>query len=660
MELVEVILQGVRGSPTLSRWVFPSSASVVAAGPREEFVARTAFELLSCAVDAALPAAVLSSAEGGAQARAGVVIVGRDQRRFRVLWDLTSGRRALQVQRGDAWEMLSSTTTEIAQLLTATIGVPQADALREVLFAFVDDLPSRRRTRVEASGPNRASRPASTPSSLPPGFSAAAAQLDWHERSDDDLRARLRTLLALAAAHDAVTALEFELGGMQRDAFDLDARIKPLAEGADQLAEMRARVARDDNLERIATEFPARVSEVRQGEANLARHLKQFDEDERRILDAARGLPADAYAKRRKLESIIAREKLVTHGLAAGFASIALAVVGSQFSESLRYLALLDIPAFGVAVVGGFRLLTLLEDGTAVRDRLERVADERTKEKERVAQERQRLDRLMIDAGFGPGKEDDVEELLQAHLERRTRLRHAEDQQRAAEERANLGDLRARREALAQRIRLMEQRLEVEGTKFDAQAAEHARERAEIEGILHMRGVPGGAARALGSGEGEAVSPEWAPVDVGQLVARAASDLLVTTLDDACAGLSSRTSQIVAALLGQRFNEVRFGPRGEMLLVDAVSREALPFGRLPAADRDLAIVALRLAVLEAAARKERMPLVVDRFLDHLLVEHMPLLVRALQFIGQSTQVICLTTRRELAGVGPLVTASAGG
>jgi uncharacterized protein YhaN len=97
-----------------------------------------------------------------------------------------------------------------------------------------------------------------------------------------------------------------------------------------------------------------------------------------------------------------------------------------------------------------------------------------------------------------------------------------------------------------------------------------------------------------------------------------------------------------------------------MLLVDAVSREALPFGRLPAADRDLGIVALRLAVLEAVARKERMPLVVDRFLDHLLVEHMPLLVRALQFIGQSTQVICLTTRRELAGVGPLVTASAGG
>jgi len=322
---------------------------------------------------------------------------------------------------------------------------------------------------------------------------------------------------------------------------------------------------------------------------------------------------------------------------------------------------LLDIPAFGVAVVGGFRLLTLLEDGTAVRERLERVADERVKEKERVALERERLDRLLIDAGFGPGKEDNVEELLQEHLERRARLRHAEDQQRAAEDAAQLADLRAKRDELAVRMRALEQRLELEGTKFDAQATEHARERAEIEAVLHARGAPGGGARGVVSAEGDAAgldrAPEWVAVDVGQLVARAASDLLVTTLDDACARLAPRASQIVAALLGQRFTEVRFGARAECSLVDAVTREPISFARLPAGDRDLASVALRLTVLEAAAARERLPLVVDRSFDHLLAEQMPLLTRALQFIGQSTQIICLTTRRELAGVGPLVSAN---
>ena len=663
MELVEVILQGVRGAPALTRWGFPSGASVVPAGAREELVARAAFEMLACSADGALPGAVLAAAEGGAQARAGIVVVGRDQRRFRLLWDLASGRRALQVQKGDAWDTLSSTTTEIAQALTATVGVPQADALREVLFSFVDGLPSRRRTRNEASGPSRAARPATTTGSLPPGFSSAPTVLGQTERTDDELRARLGELRALAAAHDAVAALEFELGGLQRDAFDLDARMKPLQEGAERLAELRKRVAQDANLDAIANEFPARVAQVRGSAAGLQRQLKQFDEDERRIYEAADGLPPDVYARRRKVGAIVGREKFVTHGLLVGTGAIALAVVGSQFSESLRYLALLDIPAFGVAVVGGFRLLTLLEDGAAVRERLERVAAERAKEKERVALERERLDRLLIDAGFGPGKEDDVEDLLKEHLERRSRLRHAEDQQRAAEESAKLADLREQREELARRIRAMEQRLEVEGTKFDAQAAEHARERAEIEAVLQSRGVPGGGARGVLSAEGDAAgleaAPEWVAVDVGQLVARAASDLLVTTLDDACARLAPRASQIVAALLGQRFCEVRFGARGEFLLVDSVTREPTPFSRLPTGDRDLAIVALRLAVLEATARKERLPLVVDRSFDHLLVENMPLLTRALQFIGQSTQIICLTTRRELAGVGPVVTASVG-
>lgn len=664
MQLVEVILQGVRGAPSLTRWAFPSAPCVVPAGEREELAARAAFELLSCTTDGVLPGAVLAAAEGGAQARAGVVLVGRDQRRFRVLWDLSSGRRALQAQSGDAWDTVSSTTTEIAQALTALVGVPQADALREVIFSFVEELPSRRRTRVEASGPNRAARATSTSPALPPGFASAPTQLSWSERSDDDLRGRLRELHALAAAHDAVAGLEFEFGGLQRDAFNLDAKMKPLVEGAERLAELRARVAQDAKLDELASEFPTRVAQVRASTAGLVRLLKQFDEDERRIYEAAQGLPPDAYAKRRKLTAIVAREKLVTHGLAIGLGAIALAVVGSQFSESVRYLSLLDIPAFGVAVVGGFRLLTLLEDGTAVRERLDRVAVERTKEKERVALERQRLDRLLIDAGFGPGKEDDVGELLKEHLERRARLRHAEGQQRAAEETSNLAALRAERAVLAQRIQAMEQRLEAEGTKFDAQATEHARERAELEGILQARGAHGVGAGAVVSngvsGEGDVVAPEWAPVDVGQRVVRAASDLLVTTLDEACARLAPRASQIVTALLGQRFTEVRFGPRGELLLVDAVTREALPFVRLPAADRDLAVVALRLAVLEAAARKERLPLVIDRTFDHLLVENMPLLARALQFIGQSTQVICLTTRRELAGVGPVVTASVGG
>jgi hypothetical protein len=671
MQLVEVLLQGVRGAPALTRWGFPAGAAVVPAGAREELVARAAFEMLACAADGALPAAVLSASEGGSQARAGVVVAGRDQRRFRLLWDLSSGRRALQVQSGDAWTIVSTTTNEIAQALTAMVGVPQADALREVLFSFTDDLPSRRIARTERAASGRAMAPTTTTGPTPPGFVAAPTQAGWTDRTDAELQQRLDALRARAAAHDEVSALEFELGGLQRNAFELDAKLKPLQEGSARLAALREDVARSANLDPLARDFPSSVAQVRQGTSALQRQLKQLDEDERRIYESAAALPAAAYARQRNVGAIVGSEGLVTNGLVAGIGAIALAAVGSLFDESLRYLALLDIPAFGVAVIGGFRVLAHLEDGAAVRDRLARVAALRAQETERGARERERLDRLLVDAGFEPGRENEVEVLLRHHLERRARLRHAEDQQRAAEDDAQLAGLRAQRDELTRRISALEQRLQLEGTKFDAQAIEHERERREIEAVLQARAAPGGrtggwtggwtGGRTGGgrSGEDEGAVGMAANVDVGQRIVHAAADLFATKLDDACARLSPRASQIVAALLGQRFVEVRFGARGECELVDAATRAPTPFARLPAMDRDLAAMALRLAVLEASARRERLPLVVDRAFDHLLLEQLPLLTRALQFIGQSTQVICLTTRRELAGVGPVVAAVVG-
>ena len=83
----------------------------------------------------------------------------------------------------------------------------------------------------------------------------------------------------------------------------------------------------------------------------------------------------------------------------------------------------------------------------------------------------------------------------------------------------------------------------------------------------------------------------------------------------------------------------------------------IAFVHLPAGDRDLIALALRLAAVEAYAKGTRMPVVFDRVFDTFPVEKAPLLVRVLQFLGQGTQVVCFTARRELAAAGPVVTAT---
>jgi len=645
MELVEVILQGVRGSPRLSRWVFPAGPWPVAAGEAEALVARAAFELLAVNLDGELRAAALPAGEGGAHARVGLVFDAR-ARRHRLLCDLSSGRWALQVQTGEAWETLSAAAPEIANLLPQTLGVPGGDALREVLFSFVDDLPSRRRARTDGAG----ARPARSAVAYVPGYDTHTRQ-GWDRRPDAALRARLVELQALAKTQEALVALEFELGGLQQDLFQLDAQLRPLREAGEQVVELKALLARHDNLDELATTFPARVASVRQAEAALARQLRLLDEGERRILDGARDLPSPAYARRRPVLALLGREPLLVHGLLVGTGAILFAMVASLWSDALRSVALLDIPAFALAAVGAFRALAVLEDGDAVRGRLERIAGERARERGLFAQERASLDRTITQAGFGPGQEDEVERLLAAHVERRERLRFAEDQLRAAEVTLDGAGLREQRLATEGRIRALEQRLATEGAAFDAAAVEHARERAEIEALLVARATTS-AASAVDVGGDDLVG-----VDVGQRIVRAAAELVGSPLDATSAQLAPRASQVAGALTSHRFTAVRLGARAEVAVVEAATDAVVPFPRLSAIDRDLVALALRLAALEAAARHERLPLVLDRALDHLPAEVMPLLSRALQFIGQSTQVICLTTRRELAGVGAMITAS---
>lgn len=666
MELVEVVLQGVRGSPGLVRWSFPAGAAIVPAGPADQLVARAAYELLGGVQDGVLANAGL---EGG-QARAAIVVVGRDQRRYRLLWEIGSGRRALQVMNNGAIEVLTTSQAEIIQALTAQVGFPQSDVLREICFAFVDDMPSRRTlAESERSGPlTRADKP--TPPGfddaasarrgvdkpLPPGFDGAAPTSRWAGRPESELRARLDEIKAVTGQQVDVSALEFELDGLQKKTFEMQARRKPLNELDANIATIDARLERSAGLASLPDDFAERSSRLLEARAEHDRLLERLARESQALMASVEHLTDEVSGVRHRggaqpLQAA-ARDPLVRGGVIGGVAAILVGVVGGFAAEGLRWIALLDIPAFGVAVWGGIKLLGGLEQGASTRLELMRIADERKRAQDRLDIDKEQLERLLEKHQLFV---EQVPELLQSWQLRQDLL--ARRVALVARREPFAADVAGVDQELARgatRIKALEEQLAAAGQGYDPATAELSREADEIERVL--RGELKPAAPAPPPEPTATTTPPAAGavgVDVPLIMIRLASDLLVRSVDDAATLLGPRTSQLLGVLSAGRFTAMVASSRGTSL-TDAVGA-SVPFGSAPAVDRDLAVLALRCAIVEAITPViGRLPIVFERSLDQLPLETAPLVIKALRLIASHTQTMCFTQRRELAAAGSVV------
>ncbi|MDP2345863.1 MAG: hypothetical protein Q8O67_33295 [Deltaproteobacteria bacterium] len=688
MELVEVVLQGVQGAPTLSRWVLPTGVSVIPAGEREALVARAAYELLAGIQEGKVGPALLPG-EAGAQGRVAVVVVGRDQKRYRVLWDLKTGRRALQVQNGEKFEVVTTTQAEILQAVTATVGFPQQDALRELFFAFVDDLPSRRADDVVAAVPTPSGRFGKP---LPPGFDDAPVKKRDSDKplppgfGDDDgppvsrwvgkpqaaLQARLAEIATARANLVDVPALEFELDGLQKKMFELDARLLPLVELTRAVESVEQQLRRTAHLDRLPADFLERTMSLKRIQGEHDAKLLRIKDDRTALLASAEHLSEEVSGIRerggaRPMDAAL-KDPLVKFGGAIGVGAIVVGGVGGFFSDGLRWIALLDIPALLVAVVGGIRLLSGLEEGASVRIKLAGLDKDKKSLEERFGIDREQIEHLLkqYELTFEQIPEVAAQWRLRDELNASLKIAVAE---RAVEE-EKLAAIKGEKDANSERVRVLEEKLQLAGNRFDGSEALLIKEQSEIEQILRGELKPTKAERKLDldelmggksssslSSSSGIVSGAGPPIafDAGQRIVRLASDVLLGTVDDTAVRLAPRATQMTQALTDKRFSEVRFGSKAEVSVVDATSGQLMAFIHLPPGDRDLVALALRLAVVEAFAKKERMPVIFDRIFDTFPVEKAPLLVRVLQFLGQGTQVVCLTARRELAAAGPVVT-----
>ncbi len=670
MELVEVVLQGVVGATTLTRWSFPTGVAVVPAGSAEALAVRAAYELLGSQSEGKLSGAAIE----GQPSRAAVIVVGRDGRRYRLLWELGSGRRALQVMNGDTLEVVSTVQAEIAQTLTAQVGFPQADALKEIYISFIEDLPSKRlHDALGGDGPTPSgrfgkalppgfddgpgpSRDADKP--LPPGFDGGGATSLLASRPEAELRARLQEIRTRQEGTVDVSAIEFELDGLQKKTFELQGRRKPITDLDSNIATIDQQLERSAYLQVLPEDFGERATRLSSIQAEHDADIARLDAESQVLVDSVRHLSEEVsgLTKRsgaRPMQAAMA-DPFVKWGLVAGVASIGIAFVGGFVASGIRYLALLDIPAFGVAVYGGIKLLGGLEEGASTRMKLKRIAEERRRASERFAIDKEQLERLLAQHKMVL---EQLPELITAFALRQDLLAR-----RAAfvAERASLsGDLDAVDGELrdnAERIAQLEAALQEAGSAYDPDVAELAREADEIERVLRgelKAPAPQTPPEAPKAEAKAPSSPGPVGVDVGLAMIRLASDLLVQSVDDTAAALGPRAGQLVAALTSQRLVGLEASSRG--VSVKNADGTMTPFGQLGGEDRDLVALGLRCAIVESATRVAgRLPVIFDRSLDHISADKAPLVVKALQFMGSLTQVMCFTQRRELAAAGTIV------
>ncbi|MBI5071212.1 MAG: hypothetical protein HZB56_23595 [Deltaproteobacteria bacterium] len=556
MLLLEIAAQGVKGvAPASGRLTLRAGYNVV---PAEGPALRRLLEALLYPNprDAdSLPRTAPGTS--GAPVRAGVTLVGNDQVTYRLVRDFGAG---CQLHRFDpqqrSFALVSQDLAEIAAHLVGPAGLPSRGRLAALLCLGAAELPSK----AGAAGLGAASVVPSAPRRQTP---------EQAEKRLAELRAELER------ARKAEKA-QYRMDGLQSRLYKAEEALREGARVREGLAAAEGALHELAAVDAVAT----RLGDV---QARLAQHAKAMarrDEglakvdSERQVLAgiAGQGAPLAPW-----------KEPRVLGAAAAGLLLFALGMVGAAQGSDLRYLALLDIPVFGLGAWFALRNVDRHEE-LARMGRRQRVVEERERKvKEQFERDTAELRQAVQELGL-PGLtelQDLVGKLADA------RATHAEWRERLAawEAQPETRDARAERDRVEAELREAESDLasEAGGYVRDPRTIE-----AELGRATQEAAVPP---------EEEAVTAPAAPAvePLRGLLERAAAELSLTP-SALARSLLARASQAMAALSGQRCTGLSVDDRGTLMAL--VSGRPQPSLGLPPADRDLCFLALRLALVE--------------------------------------------------------------
>jgi hypothetical protein len=486
---------------------------------------------------------------------------------FRVMRDLVAGSSQLLEFNRDSksFAEVATAAEEISQFLRARVALPTRQTFETVFLLRASNLPS---------------------AATMPELDTAGAEAEAAPEAPDpaQLVARLKEIEAALAGQQRVEELEFELDGLQKQRFSLEDQLRATTSDESELEEAHAGARQWQYLETLPEGFGSRhaayLELVRKRDGDLERWQKERDSIER-------------FERSVAVEPLLSDWRLWA-GFGVGALALAVAVVlGGIF----RYVALLDIPAFGLAVA-------ILVQNLSQRERRERtlvrlrISDERRdKIRARDREEICAVEALLAEVGLDDAE---VRGALARREAARARLRELEQAAAAAARDPERIRLQERCRELARRAGELEGELATLGSvPVDTLAL-----RSEAE---HIRGRL--EACAAPASEPEPAPETTARQPMGEGWMEAALDLLLTDAASAARTLSERASLLVRALSENRLAGVHLDSDGAVAIRVGAPGEWVPWDRMPPAAQDLAYLALRGGLFLAIDQRARAPFV---------------------------------------------------
>jgi hypothetical protein len=562
---LEFAAQGIRGvAPPGGRATLRPGYNVVAADGAA--LARLLRALLHPTPQDGDELARLQGPANSGPVRAGLTLVGDDRVTYRLVRDFATG---CQLHRFEpekrAFVPVSQDLAEIAGLLRSPIGVPPRERLGALLSLSVAELPSK-------AGGALAATP-SLPAAARQVLSGEAARKRLEELRGELERARVAEKLQgqLDLAQSRLFKLEEALKSGQRvkeavaAAAAERAALKPVADAVAALGDPQARFAAWEKSDGKRQEAEGRIGAEREAIEEAT----------------ARGAPTPPW-----------KEPPFLAGVAAG---LALLLLGQLAGDSdLRYLSLLDIPAFGWS---GWLLLRWIDaqEAWGRLGRRGRVIDTwESKVRAQFARDAGPVSEAL--ASLGLRQLPELKEALERLAAADQAVAEARQLQLEWESDAQTTDALAERGRVEEEMKEIEGRLSDQAGGFvrDVQAVEADMARVEAEALAPAPPSPAPVA-APPPQRPLAAAPGAEPLR--GLLERAAAELGGSPPSVARA-LSVKASQAVAAFTLNRLTGVSADDRGNVQVLSG--GRPMPAMSLPPAERDLVYLALKLALLEQA------------------------------------------------------------
>ena len=506
------------------------------------------------------------------------------------------------------------------------------------------------------------------PSQHFPGYQGMDAGEEILPDDPEEIKRQIETLQRDLTAAQDTDELQFKLDGLQSEMFEIDQKFKGVREVTSRVQQLEAGMQQFASLTELPDNFEGKIREFEKSSQKLQKDLKRLEDDKERWEKRARMSTPEPLRKNR----------VFLLSLLVGVLALGAGVAGFFVYEPLRYVALLDILAFGVATFVAIRHIDLLSTLERASRRLGMVDERREKIERTFEMETSMVRRTMMEM-----KVEKPGQIIEQYNQRnklQVELDAARKQLGEKQKDSSLDQVEARRKELQEQIDGIESRLVGAGAmmmhpqemerKIDAlseklhriESGEPAPDSGQAPDFGQADGYLGAPpdedpyGLGVGAPPGQAM-PSYGEFDLSaspdaadpcQALVKASEDLFLTGREKVEQTLQPQASQYIAALTDQAYPQLAFGPGGTVQVMDSSSGSAVDFSMLPAATQDLVYLGLKFAIIELFSKQQPVPLLLDDPFKRIPSKKHALLSQMLADLGKLNQVILFTGQMTMA------------